>query len=380
MNSGKRIRIFMCGEEIHGQQIGPDSVYIRNFAQIYKTKLSVDENMNDSIMQSENWVDRKHSAIQYRGKDLKRAKIFSCKNRDVDPETGIPLEIESYEYTGRTARIMLKHVPFREEPVVHNLVQGLQAHLEYKFEDDSAMRKAVINHCIVTRYVDEEDNIGFHQDKIRTMTPNSPIWIFSTLGSERREMHFANLKKNKVLGKLVMEPGSLLVLGPQTNATMTHSIVSGKDEVLLKRTSPVGTRISMVFRDIAVTWNEQDCVKKVTASIQSSIRNRAKKNHENNLKRRRKTIEKAFAEQLESPPKQRVKNVSNLIMKKVRKDYHTTKSKEWQKAQTHQDQVMKFFNPILVDADGNNKPKCYKELVDLDTQYEKRLQDWKTGK
>jgi hypothetical protein len=70
---------------------------------------------------------------------------------------------------------------------------------------------------------------------------------------------------------LVMEPGSLFILGHQTNKIMKHSIVPITKERLIKRTSQCGARISIVFRNIKTIIDSSIVKKKLKSSqIQSN--------------------------------------------------------------------------------------------------------------
>ncbi|KAK9814976.1 hypothetical protein WJX73_003762 [Symbiochloris irregularis] len=124
--------------------------------------------------------------------------------------------------------------PFARVPFIAQLAEELRSNFRWNGQLWN------INHAICTHYKDGSDNIGFHDDKIRNITPGSPILIFS-LGNSRDLQLKPNSDANKVV-TVSMQSGSLFVLGAQTNASWKHAIPVAKDTV--------GSRISIIFRDI----------------------------------------------------------------------------------------------------------------------------------
>ena len=125
------------------------------------------------------------------------------------------------------------------------------------------------NHAIGTCYRDEDDNIGFHHDKTRYITPNTPI-ISLSLG-ETREFHLDHIGpdgKPQHYQTIVLKPGDLFILGPETNRDLRHAVVPVKDERVLQRDPSVeiGPRISLVFRDICTSITLREVRKKAAAT------------------------------------------------------------------------------------------------------------------
>lgn len=94
------------------------------------------------------------------------------------------------------------------------------------------------NHAVVLAYRDGQDSIGFHKDKMLDLDPEGLIACVS-LGAARpfvlRDDIFAPTREQEVL----LEPGSLYVLGPRTNLELYHAVPA---------TPSAGLRVSVTFR------------------------------------------------------------------------------------------------------------------------------------
>jgi hypothetical protein len=108
-----------------------------------------------------------------------------------------------------------------------------------------AMRQAVeartgcsFNHAVVLVYRDGEDSIGFHKDKMLDLDPSSPIACVS-LGASRLLVLRDDIFKPTRQQQVLLESGSLYVIGPMTNLALYHSI---------PRSESAGPRISVTFR------------------------------------------------------------------------------------------------------------------------------------
>lgn len=98
-----------------------------------------------------------------------------------------------------------------------------------------------INHVISTLYLDGRGNIGLHSDNPQDIMPVSLIWDIS-LGAARVFRLVSN--DGKYCQEIMLQPGSLLVLDAETNATWKHEVPP------MKPADSVGPRISFVFRAI----------------------------------------------------------------------------------------------------------------------------------
>jgi alkylated DNA repair dioxygenase AlkB len=97
-------------------------------------------------------------------------------------------------------------------------------------EDASfSVSPVIVNHIIGTKYIDGDDNIGFHSDKMKDIVDGSPIFMISM--GEKRELHFRDASFQGIItDQIVMEPGSLFVLGPKTNIKKQHAIAKLSEE------------------------------------------------------------------------------------------------------------------------------------------------------
>lgn len=107
-------------------------------------------------------------------------------------------------------------------------------------EKASVELKQTFNHCVCTLYRDENDSLGYHCDKLLDLTPNSMI-ISISFGAER-PIIFSSLNSNHKQ-RIILQPGSLLAIGPKTNKMYKHSIPKLREKCL--------ARISLSMRTIA---------------------------------------------------------------------------------------------------------------------------------
>lgn len=110
------------------------------------------------------WVEGNNRALQYRGHNLNRAKIWLQND---DPKDHGFLR---YLYTG-WQWLVLKATAFAARcgelvPILHNYARWCKEE-----------GVDIPNHYIITRYVDENHSIGFHFDKPNDIKPGSLITI-----------------------------------------------------------------------------------------------------------------------------------------------------------------------------------------------------------
>jgi len=107
------------------------------------------------------------------------------------------------------------------------------------------------NHAVVLLYRNGDDCIGFHKDKTLDLDDKAPI-ISISLGAERPYVLRDNIRAPKIEQEFIFPHGSLLALGPETNANFYHSVRQLKKE---EETGDV--RISITFRKVA-TFRSED--------------------------------------------------------------------------------------------------------------------------
>jgi alkylated DNA repair dioxygenase AlkB len=226
-----------------------DTFVIPNFL---STHLGMDpvllfEDLQERVL----WTSPSDRNMLYRGHELLRQKGFLVTSPDSEPFLDQePSVLRKYSYPGFQNGSFKYYRDMRTVPQVNTIVQENKKRLRF----DGAPVDA--NHAILTRYRDEDDNIGFHADKTKDITPNTSI-VSLSLG-ESREMHFvaADPNDSKVTVKkrcIALNSGDLCIMGPETNAKYLHSIVPVICEEVIKRDpgAEVKPRISIVFRDIS---------------------------------------------------------------------------------------------------------------------------------
>jgi len=184
---------------------------------------------------------------------------------------------------------MKNYKTFRTVPLLENMVAFFGNDFSYKIPDQKK-QSMYINHIIGTKYCNNNDNIGFHDDKVNDLAKDSLILILSF--GERREMHL----KDNLTGDLVcfvMEPGSLFILGPITNKTMRHSLVKVEHEKLLNRkNAPVGVRMSLVFRHVTTIFDRDLIFQKIQKTAIQKEKRKAEKIQKTAIQKEKRKEEK----------------------------------------------------------------------------------------
>lgn len=103
-----------------------------------------------------------------------------------------------------------------------------------------------LNHCVCTLYRDENDSLAFHTDKTLDLQPNSKILSISF--GAARPFVFEEINGNN-RQTIMLQPGSIIVIGPKTNARYRHTIP--------KINESCGPRISLSVRTINTEYNEE---------------------------------------------------------------------------------------------------------------------------
>ena len=220
-------------------------------AELYKT-----------LWKSAPWNDPAAADFRLRGHELKRQKAYLINSDDPEPcldqEPSILL---FYRFPGAQYGSLKAYRDLRNVPELNNIVADFNKNLLF---DDKAVS---INHAILTCYRGADDNISFHSDKVRDITPESPI-ISLSLG-EKREFHFGipnpiNARKTVPTHQFVLNSGDCFILGPRTNQAYRHSIVPVSREKIIKRDpmAEVGPRISIVLRNISNEITRHEARKK----------------------------------------------------------------------------------------------------------------------
>ena len=210
-----------------------DSSYFKDFFQkvFYMKPNKTLEKINNQVQ----CIPRDTISMLYRGNRLKREKFFLVSK----DENGM----RKYYYTGFQWESMENYRYIEDVEVVYDIVDMIQMCTL----DENPI---IVNHVIGTKYIDPTDCIGKHQDKMRDIAENTPIIIFS-LGDERELVLSEKLENGTFINKtrIIMEAGSMFILGPKTNKELYHEIVPVKEEKIIKREN-INTRLSLVLRNI----------------------------------------------------------------------------------------------------------------------------------
>lgn len=310
----------------------------------------------NQLLQNSPCVPRETEAMKYRGNYLARTKFFLVSN---DEETNVkqrkekktvtkkqeemikgliehsnvvinghgnpPNFLRRYRYPGWQWESMLFYRTFDYVPIVKQIADTCTQYLKFcikekdetgeelveEKENKSQLKPVIVNHVIGTKYLDGEDYIGFHSDKMHDITPGSLILLLSM--GEIRELHLRKIGTEIAENFVVMEPGSLFILGPLTNKIMEHSIVKLKDEKIVKRKiTKLKPRLSLVLRDIKTIISLEDILKEVIKSKKS--KENAKKKKEERKRKQEPTDkeseeeDKGFEKKKENPNKKRKVN------------------------------------------------------------------------
>lgn len=246
---------------IPSKRYGPDSVYIEQFLDQDKSNRLFHANIP--------WVDRNNSVMLYRGNPLNRSKAFATRQ----PCKGDMIPI--YRYPGFQWESVANYANVTGIDELDHIMSMINDSLLYRFDTDEehSWRTVSLNHVIATCYTNGNDNIGAHRDKPQDITPDSVILMLST-GAER-ELHLTR-KSDGEQFCVVLRPGSLFVLGPETNMSMTHAIAPLKDEKILKRDT-VGPRVSFVFRNIRTHFHRRHIAEKASKSAKDKAARKKRK-------------------------------------------------------------------------------------------------------
>lgn len=204
---------------------------------------------------------------EMRGNKIPRQMFYAAK-----PVPEHPDQAFRYGYTGWDNATMLQLQDMSMIPPVEAIVNKLNEMC--KFEGQSIN----INHCIGTKYEAINDRISEHQDDPKDIRDNTAIWVMSF--GDVREMRIVrdtgrtkSSEKWEVVETIVMEPGSMFILGPQTNFEFYHTIVKVKSERAIERekradgTPMFGPRISLVLREIKTSISREKSLKRAKEII-----------------------------------------------------------------------------------------------------------------
>ncbi|WP_422083997.1 alpha-ketoglutarate-dependent dioxygenase AlkB family protein [Ulvibacterium sp.] len=129
----------------------------------------------------------------------------------------------TYSYSN----ITMKPLPFTEELL----------EIKQKIE---VLTDVIFTTCLLNLYRDGRDSNGWHADDEKELGTN-PVIASLTLGQERF-FHLKHKKDKTLKQKILLEHGSLLIMGGGTQSHWLHQIP--------KTTRPIRERINLTFRII----------------------------------------------------------------------------------------------------------------------------------
>jgi alkylated DNA repair dioxygenase AlkB len=109
--------------------------------------------------------------------------------------------------------------------------------VKYVCDQASEIINQKLNHCVLTLFRDQDDKLCFHQDKLVDLQDKS--LILSVSFGDARPIVFESIDGKK-RQTLMLQPGSLLAIGPKTNQLWYHGIPSLVESV--------GPRVSLSIR------------------------------------------------------------------------------------------------------------------------------------
>lgn len=206
------------------------------------------------------WVDGANEALNYRGHELKRAKIWLQQG---DPQT---VGYVKYFYTGWQWDIIVATADVAKCPEVSPIADRYD-----QWVDGLGASRA--NHYIITRYADGQHHIGFHFDKPKSIQKGSLITVVKTGEHGRpfqlRERVFPaqgpneadeDFKKRRAKEQEAKKPFFDEVLAPGTAVIMTleANLLTQHGVPQVAEAGPSG---SIVFRTITEVGVKPKCKK-----------------------------------------------------------------------------------------------------------------------
>ena len=179
------------------------------------------------------WVCGDHVALRYRGNVLGRCKMWF--------QNGDPL-VEGfirYYYTGWQKKVLPATANVASVPFLDAFTRAVNGWLKGHGQLET-------NHYIVTEYANENDGIGQHYDKARSIHHDSVILVVKT-GECGRPFVITENKGDKddpdrVLYEAVVPPGSAVLMSMKANLATKHGV-----PVVKEAAAPSG---SIVLRTI----------------------------------------------------------------------------------------------------------------------------------
>ena len=207
------------------------------------------------------WVEGENDALKYRGRALKRTKIWLQRG---DPRSDGYLY---YYYTGIQWRVVPAQTGWDQCPEVAALVPRYDAWCQ-KVGAQNA------NQVIVTAYRNGDANIGAHSDKARSIAASGEQTGLSLItvvkmGECGRPFELYRAGEDIPFWSQTVAPGTAVIMTMEANERTKHGVpvVSGG----------CGNSGSLVWRAITTRYTEDQVAAKILASEKARARSRATK-------------------------------------------------------------------------------------------------------
>ena len=230
----------------------PDSSMTQQYLQTQGVDVAA---LLKAVLATAPWVDRDDRSMLYRGHQLNRSKFFLMATDD-------PNRLFKYSYPGWQWASMLHYKPWSAVPELRKVLKQLQRD-GFDF-----------NHVIGTLYSEPKDDIGAHSDKMVDIEPDTNI-VSLSLGDARE---FVLTKDDAEDVTVVLHAGDLFVLGPDTNASMKHAVLSVEKENMIDRTGTgFQPKISIVLRKIHTEYTRAEVLSKIEKAGRDAVKRDAVK-------------------------------------------------------------------------------------------------------
>ena len=211
------------------------------------------------------WVAGDNAALKYRGRTLKRGKIWLQRG---DTSNGY----RRYFYTGWQWKVL----PATADVELCKEVAPIAAAYDRWCDDVKAFRA---NHYIITRYEDGQHNIGFHFDKDVDIESGSLITVVKTghhgrpFELRRRARSDESQDSIKPFFSQVLEPGTAVIMTLAANLATQHGVPVVEEEC--------GASGSIVFRSITKVISPNELIKRIGPPPSEVAPKRLRDEHEN---------------------------------------------------------------------------------------------------
>lgn len=121
--------------------------------------------------------------------------------------------------------------------------------MEYLRDTIEAHTGVRTNHCVLNRYVDGQDQIGFHTDKAKDFTDDYSIITLSFGGTRTLRLRERAKKSGPADWELAMTHGSAYRLSQEANETYKHSV--------LREGGQAAVRLGLTFRTVASVYDSE---------------------------------------------------------------------------------------------------------------------------